>query len=662
LAEIVQARPGPPLGSEGRHRSVGRIGGGLGLPTPGALEHLARALGPGARVLAADACPAGEAAVVCDWDSCWLDGAPVRDLPAWQRLLAADRLPAVRGAFALAWRAPDGALYLARDAIGERTLFYAPVGAGLVFASTVRALLATRLLSRRLDLAAIARYLTYAYVPGRETLVEGISELLPGEIVAWRRGTLTRTWYWALPGTVDGQSPAGGPPREPSPTPHDDSGETAASGAPAGGMPDAEALRRCLRARLETAVARRLPAGETVGASLSGGVDSSLVVALARRLHDAPLRTYSVSFGAEYPNELAFSSLVAAHCGTEHCIVELPPDAVLQHLDDAIGLLDKPIGDPLTVPNALLFREAANAVGVVLNGEGGDPAFGGPKNLPMLLAELLGSGGAPPAAAYSRERSYLRAHQKCYDDLPELLAADVRAAIGPDALEQHLAPYFADPRFSRFVDKLMAINVRFKGAHHILAKVDAVSAPFGVVPRAPLFDRDVVELAFAIPPQLKLRGTVEKYLLKEAVRDLLPPGIVERPKSGMLVPVEGWFQGPLLPEARARLLDGLAPYGLFERPYLERLLAGRLGGLRPRRGAKIWLLVTLEAWLRTVHAADYSRPPPPTIDAARVATIVGQPSSAVDAGRSPSIAAPSSVVDAGQSPSVTHRSSSVVDG
>jgi len=130
--------------------------------------------------------------------------------------------------------------------------------------------------------------------------------------------------------------------------------------------------------------------------------------------------------------------------------------------------------------------------------------------------------------------------------------------------------------------------------------VDAVSAPFGVLPRSPLFDRAVVETAFAIPPQLKLRGSVEKYLLKEAVRDLLPAAILERPKSGMLVPVEGWFQGPLLGEARARLLDCPTLRGLVERDYLERLLAGRLRGLRPRRGAKIWLLVTLEAWLRGV--------------------------------------------------------------
>ena len=160
-----------------------------------------------------------------------------------------------------------------------------------------------------------------------------------------------------------------------------------------------------------------------------------------------------------------------------------------------------------------------------------------------------------------------------------------------------------DPAWPDFVARLQAMNIALKGAHHILPKVNALSAPFGIVPRSPLFDRDVVDLACEIPSHLKLHGSVEKYILKRAVRDLLPEAIITRPKSGMLVPVEGWFQGPLLPAARARILDGLAPYDLFQRGYLERLLTGKLGGLRPRHGTKIWLLITLEAWLRGVFSA-----------------------------------------------------------
>ncbi len=145
----------------------------------------------------------------------------------------------------------------------------------------------------------------------------------------------------------------------------------------------------------------------------------------------------------------------------------------------------------------------------------------------------------------------------------------------------------------------MAINIRFKGTHHILSKLDHLSRPFGIQPRSPLFDQRIVDLSFRIPPGLKLRGNVEKYLLKSAVRDLLPPVIVDRPKCGMLVPVESWFQGPLRKAARERLLDGLTPYGIFERSYLDRLLGGKLPEVQPRRGEKIWLLMALESWLRT---------------------------------------------------------------
>jgi len=512
--------------------------------------------------------------LVADWDSCWIGQQTVRDHAQWQSLIESGRLAEVNGAFVLAWIDVEGALNLARDAIGERTLYYAAVPGGLIFSSTLRAILATGLVSRTLNLPAVATYLTYAYVPGHPTLIEGIYELLPGECVQWRDGTLKRKSFWTLPAE------------------------------PAESIAGEEELQKTLRAELERAVLRRLPRGEPVGAFLSGGLDSSLVVALATRLHDGPVRTYSISFGEGYPNELPFSSLVADHCRTDHRIVELSPEAVLRHLDATIALLNDPIGDPLTVPNALLFREAAGEIGAVLNGEGGDPCFGGPKNLPMLLAELLGDGAtATEADAYPRERSYLRAHQKCWDDLAAMLAPDLQAALRQEPLEARLRPWFEDGRWRSFVNKLQAINVTFKGAHHILPKVDALSAAFGVLARSPLFDRTIVETAFAIPPQLKLRGSVEKYLLKQAVSDLLPRAVLERPKSGMLVPVESWFQGPLLPAARERLLDGSHLGGLIERDYLERLLASRLGGLRPRRGAKIWLLVTLESWLRMVFTA-----------------------------------------------------------
>jgi len=496
-------------------------------------------------------------------------GVPAPDDRGWLRFLREGTFAQTHGPFALAYEHADGTVTLARDAIGERSLYYAVLpGARIIYASRLQDILASGQVPRELDRTSVATYLTWSYLPGRETLVRGIYKVLPGEVVRFSRGNLTRNYWWALPG-------------EP------------------GHWRDEASLRSELRERLQAAVRRRLPAGEPVGATLSGGIDSSLVVALAKRLHDAPVITYSVSFGAAYRNELPYSSLVARHCGVEQRIVELSPKIVVDELDRTIALLGEPIGDPLTVPNAMLFQQAAADVGVVLNGEGGDPCFGGPKNTPMVLAELFGDLYATDARRH-RAASYLRAHQKCYDDLDAMLTPDTRAAVADGTLEDWVTPYLEDTRWKSFVGRLMSINLLCKGAHHILGKVDALSGPFGVLPRAPLFDRELVELAFAIPPQLKLHGTIEKYLLKEAVRDLLPQEIVDRPKSGMLVPVQGWFRGPLLPQARERLLDGLAPWGLFQRDYLERLLDGQLAGIRTRRGVKIWLLITLEAWLRGV--------------------------------------------------------------
>jgi asparagine synthase (glutamine-hydrolysing) len=568
-ARLTRAADEGPLSRDAeRRRARVRIGGIVCRDSVEGEALLTSRLGPGALLL-------GDAddAIVADFDSCWLDGRRLDDLSEWRGLLAGGRLAAVNGAFAVAWRSDGGTVSLARDSIGERSLFYAVIPGGFVFASTLEGILATGLARTEIDLASVARYLSYAYVPGRDSMIAGIRKVLPGEVVRYRAGAITSESYWSLP--PEPESYAGVSERD---------------------------LRDRLRAALENGVRRRLPSAGPVGATLSGGIDSSLVVALARQLHPDELITYSISFGPDYPNELAFSSMVAEHCRTRHRVVELSPAVILRYLDESIAMLGDPIGDPLTVPNALLFREAANDVEVVLNGEGGDPCFGGPKNIPMLLAELFGDGAEQGSAGreLSRERSYLRAHQKCHDELPDMLTPDARAAMAGELLERQVEPWFSDPRWKSFVVKLMALNVAFKGSDHILHKIDALSAPFGAIARSPLFDRDVVDLAFEIPPQLKLRGSIEKYLLKEAVRDLLPSTIIDRPKSGMLVPVEGWFKGPLESHARERLLDGLAPYGLFQRDYLERLLDGRLPGLRPRRGVKIWLLVTLESWLRSI--------------------------------------------------------------
>jgi asparagine synthase (glutamine-hydrolysing) len=231
-------------------------------------------------------------AAVADFDRCSVAGTPL----ATAQALAASPLARVDGAFSLAWFDAAGVLHVARDPIGHRTLYYALHDRELVFASHLRTLLDAFDLPRRLDLRSVAAFLSCAYVPGRGTLVQCVCELLPGESVTVRDGELVRTAFWDLP------------PEPPQ-------------------FADEDDLRLQLRGALEQVISAALPDDGPVCASLSGGIDSSLVVALARRLHAPPVRTFSITFGDGYKNELEFSSLVAAHTRTEHRIVELPPDA-----------------------------------------------------------------------------------------------------------------------------------------------------------------------------------------------------------------------------------------------------------------------------------------------------------------------------------------------
>jgi asparagine synthase (glutamine-hydrolysing) len=455
-------------------------------------------------------------------------------------------------------------LVLVRDQLGARTVFYGRAGGGWAVSTSLRALRDWPGLDTGLHLPAVRSFLTFAYLPGEETLLRGVREVLPGRILRLHpNGSTSTESFWE--------------PRE------------EVLEAPA----DQHARR--LRALLEEATARRLPAGEPVGVLLSGGIDSSLVTALAAKAHDHAVLSYSISFDGPTQNELAYSSLVATHCHTRHRVLVVPGEAVAARLADTVSLLDSPVGDPLTVPNLLLAEAVAgDGLRVVLNGEGGDPVFGGPKNLPMLIFELH------RGETDSRATAYLRSYRKCYQDLPDLLTPAATAALRDAApLEDLVEPYLRPGRMTALLNQLLHCNLRTKGAHHILTKVERLTAARGLCARAPLFDRAVVDYAFRVPPRLKLAGTTEKWLLKEAVRDLLPSTIVDRPKSGMRVPVQRWLRGPLHDLSHDLLLgDSARRRGLFQPATIRTWLRGD-GALLPRQGAKIWQLLTLELWLRS---------------------------------------------------------------
>jgi asparagine synthase (glutamine-hydrolysing) len=308
------------------------------------------------------------------------------------------------------------------------------------------------------------------------------------------------------------------------------------------------------------------------------------VTALAVQHHRHPVHTFSIHFGDECPNELEFSDLVAQHCHTQHHILEITFSQMWNRLLETMSYLDDPIGDPLTVPNLLVGELASDFVRVVLNGEGGDPCFGGPKNQPMLIHQLYGSQDVLQA--------YLTSFHKCAIDLPQLFLPWETVKDEPWVFSEDLNSE------ASYLNRLMALNIKFKGADQILTKVNNLTRAAGLEGRSPLFDQRVVDLSMQIPPEYKLSGVEEKAVLKAAVADLLPSAIIDRPKSGMMVPVQLGFRKYWNRQARSLLLSrssAIAPY--INRSVLRDWLDYR-GDVWGRYGVKLWLLVSLELWLR----------------------------------------------------------------
>jgi asparagine synthase (glutamine-hydrolysing) len=493
----------------------------------------------------------------------------LEDLLEWYRAEGPTFVGKLRGAFVLAVRDGD-TLHLARDGAGVRTLFYARHGRRFLFASEPKGILQAPGFPRRIRPAALAQYLTFSFIPGAGTMLEDVFELPAGHIVTSTgdsRPYLRR--YFAFE-DVEGEA-----------DPSDDHW--------------IEGFRQALGA----AVAVRLPEGEPVAVTLSGGIDSSVVTAEVARRHRASVKTYAIHFGKRYPHELDFARAVARRWRTDHEEVLIRPRRFLPRLRRMIWYLDEPIGDPITMPNYELAAHISKEARWVFNGEGGDPCFGGPKNIPMLLQHWYGGVDHGPGF---RERAYLASYRRCYEEVSRLLTPEWRARVDAQAdLEAVLRPFFEARRPRSFLHKLLAINIRLKGAHLILPKVERMTAPWNLTPFAPLFDEELVKLSFRMPGRMKLAAGVEKVILKRAYARDLPAEVIERPKSGMRVPVHFWFQGELKRYAR-KILSAreLRRVGIFDERRVRQLLRYDTEEGPGRYGLRLWMLLTFELWRRIV--------------------------------------------------------------
>ena len=463
----------------------------------------------------------------------------------------------------------DDQTYLFRDRAGRRTVYHLEVQGAWHFATRTCALYNLPEYSPAVMPSSIARYLSFSFVPGEDTLLEGIKELLPGSHFKVGDSEAQR-YHFAekLP--------------------------------PLACQSDQEWID-LFNLRLEQSIQRCSSDWmKKYAVFLSGGIDSSLITAALAELHGGDaVHTYSLHFGPKYSNELSFVNEVVQQCGVHNEVVEVNPKKFLPDLHEIVAHLNDPIGDPVTMPNHQLAKHvAAQRFEGVFNGEGGDPLFGGPKNAAMLMHHWYGI----PHETNHREKAYLGSYRRGYEELKYLLSPDLLAQIDEQQdLEAVLTPFFNQPSPETFLHKLLMINTRLKGAHLILPKVERMLGAHGLTPLSPLFDESLIDLSMQLPNHLLLHQGSDKVILKSAFTGRLPESVLHRPKVGMRVPVHFWFQGELKKYARSRLsTKRIRKRGLFSPERVTQLLRYQTDEGPGRYGMRLWMLLVLDLWLDQV--------------------------------------------------------------
>jgi len=509
-----------------------------------------------------------------------------------------DCVSRLRGMFALAiWDARARTLFLARDRAGKKPLFYLLDHDGIAFASEPKAFLADPAFKPQPDLKAISHYLTYQYVPSPWSAFEGVAKLPPAHWLLVRDGKVTTRRYWRL------------------------------HYRPKRRISEAEALDELL-ARLREAVRIRLVSDVPLGAFLSGGIDSSMVVALMSELGAAPVRTFSIGFEESSYDEREHARTVAERFGTDHHEFVVRPDAAAM-FDKLVWHYGEPFADSSAIPTYYLAELTRRHVTVALNGDAGDENFAGyerypahvqatqasPQPSPLLrrmagLTRLLPTGpgprnlftrarlyagtlGIPPERRYAKWMSHFDNALKaelCTDDF-------LRASGDPDS-EALVVEAYRTSDAPDLVDATLDVDVRTYLPEDLLVKVDIATMAHGLEARSPFVDHEVMEFCASLPSDLKLRGTVKKYLLKQAAGRFLPASIIDRPKMGFGVPIDHWFRHELTELARDTLLGPTAARrGYFHLDMVRRLLDEHIAGTHHRQ-YQLWNLLVLELWHR----------------------------------------------------------------
>ncbi|HEV3468938.1 MAG TPA: asparagine synthase (glutamine-hydrolyzing) [Pyrinomonadaceae bacterium] len=506
----------------------------------------------------------------------------------------------LRGMFAFAiWDERRGELFLARDRVGKKPLLYAKVGQTFVFGSEFSALLLHPSVGREVNREAIHHYLSFICVPAPLTAYRDIRKLEPGHTLRLTRaGEVKTERYW-----------------------QPDFSKKLKITEEEAGERTLELLRDAVRVRLMSEV--------PLGAFLSGGIDSSAVVALMSEVSSEPVKTFSIGFEEQDFSELHHARRVAEHVGAEHREFIVRPDA-LEVLPTLVEHYGEPYADSSAIPTYYVARETRRHVTVALNGDGGDEAFAGyERHVAMRLAEryrrlpaplregvirqvfnllpsfelsrgrvrnlkrFLHAASLPPVERYLHWVSALdpAAKREVYTDefFREMSGSDGR---------QWLAPWFARVNGAGVVDASLLADTMTYLPNDLLVKVDIASMAVSLEARSPFLDHHVIEFAAQLPERLKLRGLTTKYILKRTLKKLLPAANLSRGKMGFGVPVGHWFRGEMQPFLREHLLSEKAARRGYLRPEaVARMVEEHIEGRRDHTH-RLWMLLMLELWFR----------------------------------------------------------------
>ena len=516
-------------------------------------------------------------------------------------------LPRLNGIFAFAlWDRRTQSLLLARDALGVKPLYYAVADDRFAFASEIKALLPLLPATVGLDAVALQRYLTFLWCPGDGTPLRSVRKLLPGEALVVRAGRIVRSWTWYRLPMFRGVAPRS--------------------------SLDARAVVQGTLVHLRAAVRRQMVADVPVGAFLSGGLDSSAVVALARE-QNPDIRCFTIeALGGQEAgatDDLPYARRVAEHLGVPLDVVRIDAGRMAGDLERMVAQLDEPLADPAPL-NVLYISQLAREQGikVLLSGAGGDDLFTGYRRHRALMAERWWSwlprpvrlGLAKVSGALDQRSALGRRVGKLFSgagldgdarlvnyfrwarraDLEALYSAAFRAALDDVPAEAPMLAFLRDlpPDTSR-LERLLALEQRFFLADHNLLYTDKMSMAVGVEVRVPFLDLELVEFAARIPARFKQRGREGKWVLKQAMEPYLPREVIYRPKTGFGAPLRRWMRHELR-ELLGDLLsaESLKRRGLFDPDAVQRLIAANDAG-RVDASYTLLSLLCIEIWCRT---------------------------------------------------------------